>query len=421
MSRRKPLPLRARLLVLAGILALLGATYATGRAWFHRRFLLSTAQSLLSGFATVRVGKIGGAELSLQGDITLRDAEVYTERGGARRLFYRSREVVLSLDGIPRPGRRVRLMRVDLVEPEIFIRRERDGVWNVEWVFRPDRPPQPTTASARPGPPPEDGFPVNGIHFQRGIVHVTIVARSGREVTWTTTAVRGVIAKERGVLSLRSCDGNFYGGLLRASAEVPSTEPFVCDFQVSVTGTNVTVLAERLALSRPVTGTMDGVLALKRSPERTNSRPIAAGRVEIRDGDLWELPVFLSILSILGLDPGFDRRIDTAEVQFTVEEDRIRIDQMDFLGSPLCLFGDGEMDLAGENLEVVFIPRLGKRGLGDIIPILGTPVQWLLDVIKGALLPVVMTGSFYRPKLAVKPGYIIATPVRKLIERKSSK
>lgn len=404
------------------MLALLTGGYWTARHFFYRRLIFRITQDLLDEFATAKVEKVGRIVIDSQGDITLYDTEVFTYRDGNRRLFYRAPQMLLSVDGFPGRDRKLRLMRVDLVQPEIWIRREQKGEWNVEWAFRKAKRDGPPGSEAGEGPgPPDEGFPKNGIHIHDGIVHVTTVGRSGHEVTWTITKARGVLSKEQGVLRLRPFEGEFYGGRLVADAEVPRTEPFTCDFQITVTGAEVSKLAERLVLARPVSGRLDGVLVLTRSADRTQLHNIAAGQIQITNGDLWELPVFLSILSVLALDPGFDRRIESAEVKFTVEEDRIRIDQMDFLGSALCLFGDGEMDLDGENLEVVFIPRLGKNGMGDIIPLFGTPIQWLLDLAKGVLLPVVMTGSFDRPQVSVKPGYIIATPVRKLIESKSPK
>ena len=78
-----------------------------------------------------------------------------------------------------------------------------------------------------------------------------------------------------------------------------------------------------------------------------------------------------------------------------------------------------EMDLVGENLEVVFIPRLGKKGLDDMLPIIGTPIQWLLDIVKGAFIPLVLNGTFHKPEISVKPGYNIAAPIRNLIQSKS--
>lgn len=420
----KPPSFRARLFFLAGIVALLAGGYWTVRYYFYRKILLSLAQNLLNEIATARVERLDGVELDPHGNLVLRNAEVFTYRDGVRRLFYRAPRMKLTIDGIPGRDRNVRIARVDLIDPEIFIRRERNGVWNVEWALRSSKPPPPPTAPkapASPTSPPEDPFPREGIHIVGGTIHITTVGKSGREVTWTIGSVQAILARENGILALRPCEGEFYGGRLNAKAELPSVAPFRCDFQITVTGASVEKLAERLALKRPVTGTLDGVLALKRGPERTNSHPIAAGRIEIAQGDLWELPVFFNILSILALDPGLHRTIDSAEVQFTVEEDRIRIDQMDFVGDPLCLFGDGRMDLTGENLEVVFVPRLGKHGMGAIIPILGTPIQWVLDVVKGVLIPVVMTGSFDHPEVAVMPFHPIAAPVKKLVESRGAK
>jgi len=357
----------------------------------------------MNDIATARIEKIDRVELGLEGDLTLHQTEVYTDRDGMRRLLYRARRMVLTVDGVPGKDKNLGLRKVDLYQPEIFIRRERDGLWNVEWAFRSSKPPPPALqkSEAPPPGPPREAFPPEGVNIYGGTIHITVVGKSGREVTWTLTAARGVLSKEKGVISLRPFEGQFYGGRMVVDVDVPSTQPFSCNFQVKLTGADVGRLAERLALKKPVSGTMDAVLALTRSPRRTNSRPIAAGRMQVKDGDLWELPVFLNILSFIALDPGLKRSIDQAEVVFQVLEDRIRIEKMGFYGDPLCLVGDGEMDLTGENLNVSFIPRIGRHALGDMVPVLGDLVQWILDRAKAVALPVVLSGSFDNPKLSL--------------------
>jgi len=106
-------------------------------------------------------------------------------------------------------------------------------------------------------------------------------------------------------------------------------------------------------------------------------------------------------------------------IDFTVGEDEIRVDKMHFLGYPVSLFGDGAISLTGDWMEIVFVPRLGKSDWNSILPIIGAPFDLLSNIFKGALTPVVLSGSFDKPDLSVRPFHFLKPSVRKLIEEKS--
>jgi hypothetical protein len=131
------------------------------------------------------------------------------------------------------------------------------------------------------------------------------------------------------------------------------------------------------------------------------------------------VPAFSSIIHVLTLTAVSEKRIDTAIVDFTVGEGEIRVDKMHFLGYPVSLFGDGAMSLTGDWMEIVFVPRLGKSDWNSILPIIGAPIDLLSSIFKGALTPVVLSGSFDKPDLSVQPLYFLRPSVRKLIEEKS--
>ena len=63
-----------------------------------------------------------------------------------------------------------------------------------------------------------------------------------------------------------------------------------------------------------------------RSPKGVSPISEVAGRVEIEDGDLWPLPAFSGIVHLLTLTSVEDKRIDSAVLEFTMEEDRYRGD-----------------------------------------------------------------------------------------------
>jgi hypothetical protein len=420
---------RARWLLLLFTLLFLLVVYWIARDILYHRLIYDYAQTMYNNLGSAAVENIGSVSVDGQGDITLHSAEAYTHHRGERRLFFKTERLRLSLDGIPLRDRRLRVMRVDLFRPEIFVRRETGGEWNVEWAFlptpRPAEEPEPVPGKDDPWKDylrPDDSFPRNGVHVHDGTIHVTFVGRTGREVTWNITNVRTTLCREDGRMLVRPFVGEFYGGRMTGDAEVPRTNPFtVRQMTVDVRDADVAKIAEGAPfITRPMKGKLNGVLALTVDVEKTkHPRPIMAGHCEITEGDLWEVPAFSTIIHWLTLTAVKDKRIDTAIIDFTVGEDEIRVDRMHFLGYPVSLFGDGSCSLTGDWMEIVFVPRLGKSDWNSILPVIGAPIDLLSNIFKGALTPVVLKGSFDNPEYNVEPFYFLKPGVKKLIEEKS--
>jgi hypothetical protein len=415
-SDARPLDRRARWAIFLGLLLLLGVAHAVARDILYDRTLKRIAQQAFNGLAAASVQSIEDVTVDALGDVTLHRAVVTTERRGHRELI-RAEQVRLTFDGMPLRDPDLRVMRVDLVRPEIFVRRESDGEWNLEWALQPvQRPGEPEEASG------VDGFPRNGVHVHEGTLHVAFTAASGREVNWRATGVRASLERSDGMLRVRRCAGNFYGGRIQADAEIPGTSPLrIRQLKADVRDADVSKMAEGAPfLKHPVRGRFNAVFALSVDPSKTGgTRPIMAGRCEISDGDLWPLPAFSGILHALTLTSVEDKRIDEAQLAFTVEEGRIRVDQMHFLGYPVSLFGDGAVSLTGDWIDIHFIPRLGKKDWNSILPLIGAPIDLLSNIVKGALVPVSLTGSFDDPKFEIGKGSEPKPDVRRLIEEKS--
>jgi hypothetical protein len=427
-SGAKKATYRARWILLLFVLLFLAVTYWIARDIVYHRLVHGYAQKLYNDLGSASVETIGAVSVDGQGDITLHSAEAYTHHRWERRLFFRTERLRLSLDGIPLRDERLRVMRVDLFRPEIFVRREADGEWNVEWAFLS------APRAADEAPPSElkddpwkdylradDGFPRNGVHVHDGRIHVTFAGKSGREVTWTIDRVQTKISRVDGRLLLRPFTGDFYGGRMTGDAEVPRTNPFtVRQLTVDIRDADVARMAEGAPfITHPMKGRFNAVLALTVDAEKTKQRPIMSGHGEVTEGDLWEMPAFSSIIHVLTLTAVSQKRIDTAIVDFTVGEGEIRVDKMHFLGYPVSLFGDGSCSLTGDWMEIVFVPRLGKSDWNSILPIIGAPIELLSNIFKGALTPVVLKGSFDHPEISVEPLYFLRPSVKQLIQEKS--
>lgn len=424
-----------RWLTLGAVLLLLVAVYSTARDVLYRRFIYGFAQNCLDYFATGSVESIGTVQLTVEGNLMLHDAVVTTFHRERRRVFYRAERMEIALDGWPMQDEQVRVSRVDLFHPEIWVVRETGGDWNILWAFlpapkpegeRPQEPrPPPDVRPVVPVPEPalshpmRGGWPRNGVHIHDGIIHVVFVRDDGSEMVWDIHQVNTSMTRAEPGVRFGPMRADFYGGVMLAEGTVPTFNPFHMDLQVSVKGADVgRIAAGQPFIKRPLRGTLDGVVAMTSDQATIGDRPVAAGRIEINNGDLWDLPTFVGILATLALTEVGDRKLEAAHIEFTVERDRVRIDQMDFLGTPLCLFGEGRMDLTGENIDIKMIPLLGQSW-NDILPVIGAPVQWLLEIVKGTLIPVRITGAFWAPKFNFDIGEPVSEPLKKLIEEKA--
>ncbi|HTF58097.1 MAG TPA: hypothetical protein VK661_12770 [Planctomycetota bacterium] len=410
-----------RLTTLVAALAVVAALYISLRTFVVGRLVRDYAQAVINQLATADVERVGRVEVDADGNLVLHRIEITTTRNGVKRLFYRAERAVIALDGWPLRDSDLRVARIDLFRPEFFVRREQVDGWNLLWALhRRPPPPAPEGPPPPPAPPaprlapaaPRDPFPFNGVHLHEGIVHVLLEGRSGREVSYLITNVEAQIARREGRLVFEPLYGDFYGGRLAGHAIIRSITPFAIDVRLAVTDADVSLLAERASFSsRPVTGHLNGVLAVT-ADASTQHRPIGAGRLEISKGNLYDLPAFTGILGLLALNPVPDRIVNSAQVLFTAERDHVRIDEMNFLGSPISLFGEGTMGLTGEDLHVVLIPRL-EKSWGSILPIIGAPLQILADIALGNLVPLVVTGTFWEPKVNAEPEKPVSEEIKK--------
>jgi len=426
-SEARKADVRGRWLLLLFVLGVLLLSWWIVRDLVYDRLVFGLAQGMLNDLMGASAEKIGAVTIDRQGDVTLHDAEAYAIDRGQRRLVFKAERIRLALDGTPFRDPELRVMRVDLFRPEIHVRRQTYGRWNLQWLLEPT--PRPADAP-RPSPDerwkdyagPDESFPRNGVHIHDGTVHVTFESKSGKEVTWKVTDVRGKVAKVDGVLLAKPWTGDFYGGKVKFAAEIPKASPLtIRQITLDIRDADVARMAEGVHfIPHPVRGRFNAVVALTVDPNVMDHRPVAAGRAEIEDGDLWPLPAFSGLLHLLTLTRAEDRRIDSAVLEFTIEEDRVRIDKMHFLGSPACLFGDGSCSLTGDWIDVNFIPRLGRNDWNSILPIIGAAFDLVSKVVNGALVPVRLTGSFEKPVLKVgSEEYTPRDPVQKLIEEKS--
>lgn len=412
-------PRTGRYLTLASLVVLLGVSYFYFREQVYGSLVRRLAQEALDALFTVEVERVGRVDLDAEGNLHLSEVELATEHRAERRVCFRADRVSFYFDGDPLRHRSYHVSRVDLHHPEIRVLRRPDGDWDALYYLRPRLRPGPERSlSPEERAVMRDNFPVNGVHVHHGTVLIAFRDSEGKEVEWRVENVQGSIRSGRGnVVRFEPFGGDFYGGRIEARAQIPSTDPFSLNLVVDIRGADVARMSSGAPfLKRPVNGRLDAVFSSGFEEEKLGVDPVVAGWAEVKDGDLWEFPALLGVLNALSLGAVSERKVSRGEILFTMKENRIQIDQLDFQGTPLTLYGDGYVDLTGQNLEIVFVPRV-NAGLRRLLPIIGEPVQALLDIFMGAIVPVTVKGSWAEVESAVERERPVSEPVKELIRK----
>jgi hypothetical protein len=127
------------------------------------------------------------------------------------------------------------------------------------------------------------------------------------------------------------------------------------------------------------------------------------GRLTIRDGLLWDIPVFVSLFT---LNPQElfkpKQQFDTGAVDFELKDRKFVIERLSFSSESVSVLGKGTVDFDG-NLNLVLKTKTGFFGI-DFLPI--NLVTGLFDELKGAFHGVAVTGTFEKPETSQKffPG-----------------
>ena len=142
--------------------------------------------------------------------------------------------------------------------------------------------------------------------------------------------------------------------------------------------------------------------AIEVSGTRSGTHSLAGrGQVRLRDANLYELPVIVSLLKILRVRAPDRTAFGSSLVDFRIEGPRAYLDTIELSGDAISLVGAGEIDL-DSNINLTFRPMMGeaetqlpamKRFLG------GAGGQFMLVHVGGTLAePVTSTEAF--PTLA---------------------
>lgn len=87
------------------------------------------------------------------------------------------------------------------------------------------------------------------------------------------------------------------------------------------------------------------------------------GSIRLRDADVYELPLMISLLKILSVRPPDTKAFSHSDIDYRLSGNHIYFDRIDFHGDAISLLGKGEMNFNSE-LQLTFNAIVGRGDLG---------------------------------------------------------
>ncbi|NIL97861.1 MAG: hypothetical protein GTO62_12240 [Planctomycetales bacterium] len=170
-----------------------------------------------------------------------------------------------------------------------------------------------------------------------------------------------------------------YDGALAADCQIAlgDTTRFLLDAQ-AVDGDLNRFATEALHGSTELAGKVTANLRLRGSNRGIHTLQ-GSGNAVVKNGDVDQLPLVLSLLKFLSETPSQRKRFDNSDVKFRIDGSHILLDEINFYGDAISLRGKGEMDL-DRHIRMVFHATVGRdRGKLPVVgPVLGMASKQLM-------------------------------------------
>lgn len=189
----------------------------------------------------------------------------------------------------------------------------------------------------------------------------------------------------------RSLSGTLFGGRVFADAWVRLGESPRFGLQATLSEADLHQCATELIAGRQeLSGKIWGNIDLRGAGCTMNSVS-GRGQIQLREADIYELPVMISLLKILSIRLPDKTAFSQSDIRFRVEGNHVYFDPIDFKGDAVSLLGKGEMDFQ-QNVRLTFYPVVGRDEL--YVPL----VQPLLKGASQQVMLVHVDGTLQQPR-----------------------
>jgi hypothetical protein len=155
-------------------------------------------------------------------------------------------------------------------------------------------------------------------------------------------------------ITARFCGGTVYGDGWINMGPVPRY-----GFRAHLTNADLALCAQELMAGRQeLRGTAMATVDLRGTGTSLNSLG-GRGRIRLRDADIYELPLMISLLKILSIRQPDPTAFSKSDIEFRIEGNHVYFDRIDFNGDAISLLGKGEMDFRS-NIRLTFHAVVGR-------------------------------------------------------------
>lgn len=136
------------------------------------------------------------------------------------------------------------------------------------------------------------------------------------------------------------------------------------------------------------------------------------GRIELRDGHLYRLPLILAVLHVLNLSSPENDVFEDAATSFFLSGRQVRLFEIALRNDSFALVGSGTMSLPDRGVDLKLI-NAPTHMLAQL------PI--LTDLLQGAsreLMELHVTGPLYRPTVRARPLRALTDEIRELFQRR---
>jgi len=136
------------------------------------------------------------------------------------------------------------------------------------------------------------------------------------------------------------------------------------------------------------------------------------GSVEVPSGKMYNLPLLLDLLKVLGLRP-LDRTLfEEAHASFSIKGPRLKVTQLDLYGNAISLSGQGELNLETKDVQLDFYAVWGR-----IMQMLPSVLRPLPPALAQQLLKIKMHGKIDKVEFTKEPVPGLVEPLERLLKR----
>ncbi len=228
-------------------------------------------------------------------------------------------------------------------------------------------------------------------------------------------------ASGEGQLKIEAINGQAYGGVIAGQLDVRFDKDRT-DYSLQTTAhhVDITPIFDKAApptpQSKPVTpmGYADARLYLSGTMGVADSFR-GGGRIQLKDGNFYKLPLLLAILPVLKLSMPNEHAFDYAEGDFLVLGRQLQFEKILLRGDAFALLGSGTISMPDQGLDL---------NLVHISSSTWTRLPAITDLLEGAsreLLELHVTGPLSQPIVKTMPLRRLSDEIKRLFKRSKAK